>query len=118
MRKVEYPTPKELAPLVKSLNGFIIRLKTTLRQTETFISEAAHHIKTPLATVKAESELALYNSKTPENRVHLKNIIRSVDQTSRSSAQLLEHALVLYSCLLYTSPSPRDQRGSRMPSSA
>ena len=29
LRKVEYPTPKELAPLVKSLNGFIIRLKTT-----------------------------------------------------------------------------------------
>ena len=23
-----------------------------------------------------------------------------------------------YNCLLYTSPSPRDQRGSRMPSSA
>ena len=26
--------------------------------------------------------------------------------------------LNLYGCLLYTSPSPRDQRGSRMPSSA
>ena len=25
---------------------------------------------------------------------------------------------VLLACLLYTSPSPRDQRGSRMPSSA
>ena len=25
---------------------------------------------------------------------------------------------VYYDCLLYTSPSPRDQRGSRMPSSA
>ena len=25
---------------------------------------------------------------------------------------------LLYICLLYTSPSPRDQRGSRMPSSA
>ena len=25
---------------------------------------------------------------------------------------------LLYTCLLYTSPSPRDQRGSRMPSSA
>ena len=24
----------------------------------------------------------------------------------------------VYTCLLYTSPSPRDQRGSRMPSSA
>eukprot|EP00829_Urostomides_striatus_P009966 TRINITY_DN224_c0_g1_i1.p2 TRINITY_DN224_c0_g1~~TRINITY_DN224_c0_g1_i1.p2 ORF type:complete len:153 (-),score=66.42 TRINITY_DN224_c0_g1_i1:14-472(-) len=30
------------------------------------------------------------------------------------------HSLITqsYSCLLYTSPSPRDQRGSRMPSSA
>ena len=25
---------------------------------------------------------------------------------------------IVYRCLLYTSPSPRDQRGSRMPSSA
>ena len=25
---------------------------------------------------------------------------------------------MFYNCLLYTSPSPRDQRGSRMPSSA
>ena len=31
----------------------------------------------------------------------------------------LENAINLLSiCLLYTSPSPRDQRGSRMPSSA
>ena len=29
-----------------------------------------------------------------------------------------EEADVLHFCLLYTSPSPRDQRGSRMPSSA
>ena len=29
-----------------------------------------------------------------------------------------DNALVLVDCLLYTSPSPRDQRGSRMPSSA
>ena len=27
-------------------------------------------------------------------------------------------AAFVYICLLYTSPSPRDQRGSRMPSSA
>ena len=29
-----------------------------------------------------------------------------------------EADLWTYACLLYTSPSPRDQRGSRMPSSA
>ena len=29
-----------------------------------------------------------------------------------------ELCIISISCLLYTSPSPRDQRGSRMPSSA
>ena len=39
-----------------------------------------------------------------------------VDQIgNKTECALLE---VAYSCLLYTSPSPRDQRGSRMPSSA
>ena len=28
------------------------------------------------------------------------------------------YAMIVLTCLLYTSPSPRDQRGSRMPSSA
>ena len=30
----------------------------------------------------------------------------------------LEKMILIGICLLYTSPSPRDQRGSRMPSSA
>ena len=32
--------------------------------------------------------------------------------------QVVSRAVVIATCLLYTSPSPRDQRGSRMPSSA
>ena len=31
---------------------------------------------------------------------------------------LTQECMLSYTCLLYTSPSPRDQRGSRMPSSA
>ena len=34
------------------------------------------------------------------------------------SQQAREPGEALFTCLLYTSPSPRDQRGSRMPSSA
>ena len=37
---------------------------------------------------------------------------------ARQGDPWIEFELGLYSCLLYTSPSPRDQRGSRMPSSA
>ena len=35
-----------------------------------------------------------------------------------AQAAISEYGYGLSSCLLYTSPSPRDQRGSRMPSSA
>ena len=34
------------------------------------------------------------------------------------ASTLLALGAIIYICLLYTSPSPRDQRGSRMPSSA
>ena len=45
--------------------------------------------------------------------------LKEIDASSDiKSARLLTAAMGLGSCLLYTSPSPRDQRGSRMPSSA
>ena len=96
LRQVNHPTPQELAPLMTALNDFISRLRGALKQTEIFIAEAAHHIRTPLATVKSEGELALRKARTPENRAHLRNIVRSVEQANRSATQLLDHAIVLY----------------------
>ena len=46
---------------------------------------------------------------------------QSTPESLHSALDLLEKAtndVALEACLLYTSPSPRDQRGSRMPSSA
>ncbi|MDA9816512.1 HAMP domain-containing histidine kinase, partial [Alphaproteobacteria bacterium] len=96
LRKVSEDVPTELKPLAQSLNEFISRFRSTLRQTETFIAEAAHHIRTPLSVVRSESELALRKSKTPGNRARLRTIIKAVDQTNRSASQLLDHAMVLY----------------------
>ena len=41
-----------------------------------------------------------------------------VVRTSNIKNGVLSYEDIKYTCLLYTSPSPRDQRGSRMPSSA
>ena len=41
-----------------------------------------------------------------------------VEPPQKSEFELVQERINNYTCLLYTSPSPRDQRGSRMPSSA
>ena len=47
------------------------------------------------------------------------NVLNGVDNVDMSVEVMGQRlAMPLYCCLLYTSPSPRDQRGSRMPSSA
>ena len=87
---------EELEPLVSALNGFIGRLSGALSRTETFIAEAAHYIRTPLATLRAQSEIALRESDDERTRDHLRKIIRMADNSARSAGQLLDHAAVIY----------------------
>lgn len=96
LRPVAQSVPRELGPLILALNGFILRLRGALSRTETFIAEAAHHIRTPLSTVRAEAEIALRQSQEEPTRARLRSVIRSVEESSRSAGQLLEHALVMY----------------------
>ncbi len=94
LRPMLKPAPSELAPLLASLNSFMERLRTALLRTEDFIAEAAHRVRTPLATVRAQTEIALRRAKTPEDRKALRAVIRAVDESARSAGQLLDHASV------------------------
>ena len=96
LRPVTARTPGELVPFVNSLNGFIARLRSALSRTETFIAEAAHHIRTPLSTVRTQAEIALRQTDDPETRQTLHQMIRAVEGSSRSAGQLLDHATVVY----------------------
>ena len=96
LRPVTHPTPREVLPFVTALNGFIARLRGALTRTETFIAEAAHHIRTPLATVRTQAEIALRQTEDPETRATLHQMIRAVENSSRSASQLLDHATVVY----------------------
>ncbi|MGO4914673.1 sensor histidine kinase N-terminal domain-containing protein [Pseudogemmobacter sp. W21_MBD1_M6] len=96
LRPLRHPAPQELAPLVGALNGLMARLQGALQRTETFIAEAAHHVRTPLATVRAQAEIALRRAETEESRKTLRAVIRAVEESSRSAGQLLDHATVTY----------------------
>ncbi len=86
--------PDEMASLVGSLNAFTSRLRRALSSSEEFITEAAHRIRTPLATVRTQAELLIRRSKNSKNRQTLRSLIQAVDETSRTSSQLLDHAMV------------------------
>ena len=68
-----------------------------------------------LRIIRSAKEMDLYTiavySDADEDALHTKR----ADESYYLGGSLPAES---YSCLLYTSPSPRDQRGSRMPSSA
>ena len=53
------PVPSEMLPLVSSLNSLMGRLEHSLSRSEDFIAEAAHRVRTPLATVRSYAEATL-----------------------------------------------------------
>ncbi|SMX32836.1 sensor histidine kinase [Octadecabacter ascidiaceicola] len=93
---VAKPVPTEMAPLVGSLNTFMSRLDHTLTQSEDFIAEAAHRIRTPLATVRSHAEATLQRVERTENRKSLQAMVRAIDESSRAAGQLLDHAMVTF----------------------
>jgi two-component system sensor histidine kinase TctE len=96
LRPVAAPVPSEMVPLVDALNKFMGRLKKSLGQSEEFIAEAAHRVRTPLATVRTQAELTLHRVDRDENRVALREMIRAIDESSRAAGQLLDHAMVTF----------------------
>lgn len=96
LRPVRHAVPAEMLPLVYSLNRFIERLRISLTRSEDFIAEAAHRVRTPLATVRTQAEITLRRVEKPENRASLREMIRAIDESSRAAGQLLDHAMVTF----------------------
>lgn len=70
--------PEEISPLVRSLNDMLERLSQSIQMQKRFIADAAHQMKTPLAGMRMQSELAL--RQTSQDEIH-----RSLQQLSKSS---------------------------------
>ena len=90
------PVPREMAPLVKSLNSLMGRLVQSLSQSEDFIAEAAHRVRTPLATVRSYAEATLQRVDKEENREAMRSMIKAIDESSRAAGQLLDHAMITF----------------------
>lgn len=81
--------PAEVAPLVEAINQYVARLLRMLQARKRFFADAAHQLKTPLAVIQAQSELALREPDGARIRRHLEPLHGTVRQAARGVQQLL-----------------------------
>ena len=81
--------PEEISPLVGSLNDMLARLNHTIDAQKRFIADAAHQMKTPLAGMRMQSELALRQVDPQEIHRSLEQLAKSSESATRLVNQLL-----------------------------
>lgn len=83
---------EELRPMLDALNGLIDRLAAARRRQAEFTAAAAHELRTPLAGLRVQAQIAA-SATDPETRARaLQHILVSVDRTSALVSRLLEMA--------------------------
>ncbi|MFP6558035.1 sensor histidine kinase N-terminal domain-containing protein [Paraburkholderia sp. B3] len=81
--------PPEIEPLVTSFNDLLTRLEQNMELQKRFIADAAHQMKTPLAGLRTQAELALRQDVSPEVHRSLEQIATSSEHAARLVTQLL-----------------------------
>ncbi len=81
--------PEEISPLVRSLNDMLARLSQSIEMQKRFIADAAHQMKTPLAGMRTQSELALRQTDRGEIHRSLEQLAKSSEAATRLVNQLL-----------------------------
>lgn len=81
--------PDEVRPLLQATNDLLARLDTALKSQQRFIADAAHQLRTPLAGIKTQTELALRHNDLEAIRHTLQQLSVSADRVTRLANQLL-----------------------------
>lgn len=86
--------PREIRPVGTALNGLFSRVGAVREREKAFTSFAAHELKTPLAGIKTQAQVAMMASDDATRTSALRRIQHGVDRTDRMVRQLLSLASV------------------------
>jgi len=82
--------PMEVVPLVASVNDLLLRLKDSIATQKRFLADAAHQLKTPLAGLRMQADLAQRQDASAEElKLSLRQIGRSSIRATHTVNQLL-----------------------------
>jgi two-component system, OmpR family, sensor histidine kinase TctE len=83
--------PEEMQPLIESVNALLARVEDNFEVQRRFIADAAHQLRTPLAGLKSQTELALAERDPAEMR----NALRGLEQATERTIHLANRLLAL-----------------------
>jgi two-component system sensor histidine kinase TctE len=81
--------PGEVRPLLDAINDLLARLDRVLTLQSRFIADAAHQLKTPIAALHAQYEVALREPDAARMREALRQLRPGLERMSRLVSQLL-----------------------------
>jgi two-component system sensor histidine kinase QseC len=81
--------PTEVRPLVDAINSVLSRLLHSLERERAFTADAAHELKTPLAAIKVQAQVAIAETDRSLQRLAMQRVVQGVDRSSRLAEQLL-----------------------------
>ena len=84
--------PMEVAPLVASVNDLLLRLKDSIATQKRFLADAAHQLKTPLAGLRMQADLAQREGASAED---LKQSLRQIGRSSIRATHTVNQLLAL-----------------------
>ena len=81
--------PEEIKPMLDELNKLFFRLKEGFEREKRFAADAAHELRTPLAALKAQAQVALNTNSIEEKDLALQKLLASVNRSTHIVQQLL-----------------------------
>jgi len=82
--------PSELQPMVQELNALFERIGRMVETERRFTADAAHELRTPIAAIRAQAQVALGAAHDAEQRDHaLRSTLQGCDRITRLVEQLL-----------------------------
>lgn len=81
--------PREIMPLIETIDGLFGRLATMIEAQDRFVADAAHQLRTPLAGISLHVDQALAATDDKSRNDALEHIRRLNQRTARVSTQLL-----------------------------
>lgn len=85
----ELSVPSELKPIIVSLNSLFDRLSRSIENERRFTADAAHELRTPLAAIKVQAQVALKETSDIARSKALEAAVAGVDRATHLVEQLL-----------------------------